>query len=262
MNESAPLASPSEGEAYDQYLASFEGRLRVDLAWLNLLDHLDQSTSLVALDAGAGTGAMALRLAEQAEEVHLLDPSEAMLQRARAQAKQRQLLDRLRFHVGRIEQNELAPESFDLIVCHHVIEYLDHQREAVRQICALLRPGGLISLLVRNRYGETMRAALGSGDLDQVRKRLEASSFSENLFGLSGRLLTGAQLEAWLKKFGIRIIKRYGVRVVADYLPDALKSEDDAYSRILELERALGGRQPYRDVARYVQIIGAKKETA
>ena len=65
---------------YAAYLETPEGRLRLDLAFTNLQDFLPQSSrSLLALDLGCGTGAIAMRLARLGFHVTLLDASVPML---------------------------------------------------------------------------------------------------------------------------------------------------------------------------------------
>src|SRR5438132_7970211 len=61
---------------YAAYLETPEGQLRLDLAFANLKDFLPQATrSLLALDLGCGTGAVALRLARLGLHVTSLDAS-------------------------------------------------------------------------------------------------------------------------------------------------------------------------------------------
>jgi S-adenosylmethionine-dependent methyltransferase len=75
-----------------KYAACLEtpgGRLRLDLAFANLQDFLPQATrSLLALDLGCGTGAMAVRLARLGLHVTLLDASVPMLDFAMRAARE------------------------------------------------------------------------------------------------------------------------------------------------------------------------------
>ena len=74
---------------YAAYLETPEGRLRLDLAFANLQDFLPQATrSLLALDLGCGTGAMAVRLARLGLHVTLLDASVPMLDFAMRAARE------------------------------------------------------------------------------------------------------------------------------------------------------------------------------
>jgi 2-polyprenyl-3-methyl-5-hydroxy-6-metoxy-1,4-benzoquinol methylase len=80
----------SGAQEYAAYLRAPEGRLRSDLALVNLQDFLPPLTqpSLCALDVGCGTGATAVRLAQLGIHVTLLDSSPAMLDIAKRAAGQ------------------------------------------------------------------------------------------------------------------------------------------------------------------------------
>ena len=74
---------------YAAYLETPEGQLRLDLAFANLQDFLPQTTrSLLALDLGCGTGAIAVRLARLGLHVTLLDASVPMLDFAMRAARE------------------------------------------------------------------------------------------------------------------------------------------------------------------------------
>ena len=74
-------ADPS---AYAEYLRTPLGRLRSELAWRNLERELPRPRAIppCALDLGAGTGELALRLAEAGWSVTLVDGSHRMLDQA------------------------------------------------------------------------------------------------------------------------------------------------------------------------------------
>lgn len=94
------------------------------------------------LDAGAGTGAIALLLAELGHPVTALDLSERMLERARDKAAERGL--EIDFVVGPVEEPPAGP--FDAVVERHVLwTTLDPQ--AVLRSWRAAAPGGRLLLL-------------------------------------------------------------------------------------------------------------------
>src|SRR5580692_5663019 len=120
---------------YAAYLETPEGRLRLDLAFANLQDFLPQATrSLHALDVGCGTGAIAVRLARLGLHVTLLDESVPMLDFAKSAAQEAGVTERIALKQGDAAQfaNLFHAESFDLILCHNIMEYVD-------DTCAVLR---------------------------------------------------------------------------------------------------------------------------
>src|SRR5580692_1239288 len=136
---------------YAAYLETPEGRLRLDLAFANLQDFLPQATrSLHALDLGCGTGAVAVRLARLGLHVTLLDASEAMLDFAKHAAQEAGVWERIALKHRDTSQfaNLFPAESFDVILCHNILEYVDDPCAVLRSAARVLRdPSSIISPL-------------------------------------------------------------------------------------------------------------------
>jgi 2-polyprenyl-3-methyl-5-hydroxy-6-metoxy-1,4-benzoquinol methylase len=244
---------------YVAYLETPEGRLRTDLAFANLEDFLprSQAESLCALDVGCGTGATAVRLARLGMHVTLLDSSPAMLDIAKGTAQEAGVTDKVVLQHGDATRlaNLFHTASYDVILCHNVLEYLD---DPIAVLCgtarALRDSSSILSVLVRNRAGEVLKAAIQAGDLVVAENNLTAEWGQESLYGGRVRLFTADGLQAMLKAASLAVIAERGVRVLADYLPSRI-SRSAQYERILELERKLSRRPEYAGVARYTQCF-------
>ena len=144
----------SGAKKYAAYLETPEGRLRLDLAFANLQEFLPQDTgSLRALDLGCGTGAVAVRLARLGIHVILLDSSLPMLDLSRCAAQEAGVTERIALRQGDAAQvaNLFDAGSFDLILCHNILEYVDDPGALLRGAARTLRdPAGILSVLVRN----------------------------------------------------------------------------------------------------------------
>jgi ubiquinone/menaquinone biosynthesis C-methylase UbiE len=117
--------------------------------WLGILaGALDNKKKLKILDAGTGTGALALLLAEMGHEVFGIDLSDEMLKRAQIKAKAKDL--KVIFEVADAENPPFSPESFDAIVNRHVLWTLPNPEKAVRAWNALLKPGGHLVIIDGN----------------------------------------------------------------------------------------------------------------
>jgi len=245
---------------YVAYLATPEGRLRTDLAFANLEDFLPRSQvekSLCALDVGCGTGATAIRLARLGMHVTLLDSSPAMLDVAKRTAQEAGVTDKVVLQHGDATRltNLFHPASFDVILCHNVLEYLDEPIAVLRGAARALRDSSaILSVLVRNRAGEVFKAAIQAGDLAAAENNLTAEWGQESLYGGRVRLFTSDSLQAMLKAVSLAVVAERGVRVLADYLPSRI-SRSAEYERILALERKLSSRPEYAGVARYIQCF-------
>jgi SAM-dependent methyltransferase len=247
----------SGAERYAHYLETPEGRLRVDLAFAHLLEFLPtRAGSLLALDIGCGTGALAVRLAQLGVHVSLLDSSLPMLDLAEHAVRQAGVTQRIELKHG--DATQLAAlfdaGTFDVIVCHNILEYVDDPRALLGSAVRMLRnPASLISVLVRNQAGEVLKAAI-QGDLAAAGLNLTAEWANESLYGGKVRLFPMASLQAMLEEASLAVTATRGVRVVSDYLPQEI-SRGDEYEMIFALERKLGCRPELAPIARYTHCL-------
>jgi S-adenosylmethionine-dependent methyltransferase len=243
---------------YAAYLEKPEGRLRLDLAFANLQDFLSRATpSLLALDLGCGTGALAVRLARLGFHVTLLDASLPMLDFAERSAREAGVTGRIALKHGDAAQFEhlFHGEWFDVILCHNILEYVHDPCAVLRSAARALRnPSSLLSVLVRNQAGEVLKAAIQDGDLAATEHNLTAEWGHEPLYGGEVRLFTTESLQAMLLGSSLAVTAERGVRVISDYLPPSV-SRNNQYKQILELERKLGRRPEFAAVARYTHFL-------
>jgi len=242
---------------YERYLETPEGRLRSDLAFANLQDFLPLPVqpSPCALDLGCGTGATAVRLARLGFRVTLLDSSPAMLEIADRKVKAAGVADKVVLQeADATRATSLFPSaSFDVILCHNLLEYVDDPLAVLCGAARLLRDSSaILSVLVRNRAGEVFKAAIQAGDLTAAENNLTAEWGRESLYGGRVRLFTSDGLQAMMQAASLAVIAERGVRILADYLPPRISRSAD-YEPIFALERKLTSRPEYAAVARYTQ---------
>jgi S-adenosylmethionine-dependent methyltransferase len=252
-----------DAEKYSEYLRTSSGRLRSDLAWENLQAFLpDPAGERRVLDLGGGTGAISVRLARKGFQVVLLDSSEEMLGIARKEAESSGVAERIAFR--QVEASQLhelfEAQSFDVVVCHNLLEYVADPSSIICGISYALREDGIFSLLVRNRSGEVLKAAIKSPDLRIAKDNLSAQTTVDSLYGKPVRMFDAAHVVQMLANANLGVISECGVRVFSDYR-DLADSNPDTYRHLLELEFALGSQRAFAAIARYVQII-ARHSTA
>lgn len=253
-----------ETDKYTAYLRTTEGRLRFDLGWTNLRRFLPASVpGKRALDVGGGTGIFALRLAELGFEVELLDNCEPMLALASQEAKARGLNGRISFRQGDATclSDLFQPSSFHAVVCHNLLEYLEDPRAVLRAVSRVLKKdaGSVVSLLVRNRRGEVLKAVIKAKDPERAKSALVAETVLDSLYGQPVRLFDPADVRAMVEEAGLKVVAECGVRVVSDYLGCETLT-DDAYGRLLDLELLLGAQPQFAAIARYTQLIACASD--
>jgi S-adenosylmethionine-dependent methyltransferase len=180
-----------------------------------------------------------------------------MLDMAQSAAREAGVTERIALKHGDATQfaNLFHAESFDVILCHNILEYVDDPSVVLRSAARALRdPSSIISILVRNQAGEVLKAAIKDGDLAATEHNLTAEWGHESLYGGGVRLFTAESLQAMLLESSLAITAERGVRVISDYLPPRV-SRSDEYERIFELERKLGRRPEFVAVARYTHCF-------
>jgi S-adenosylmethionine-dependent methyltransferase len=266
------LSANSEGERFQRdaekyaaYLQTPEGRLRLDLPFASIQEVLSMSTiASRALDIGGGTGALTVRLARLGLHVTLLDGSQSMLELAERAAQEAGVTERITLQHGDAAElpNLFAAETFDLILCHNVLEFVGNACAVLGSAARMLRhDSGIISILVRNQAGEVLKTALLNGDLTAAEESLTSEWGDESLYGGRVRLFTPESLKGMVTAASLAMIVERGVRVLSDYLP-ATVSRQDEYNRIYDLERKLGGRPEFAAVARYTHCLARRSGPA
>ncbi len=234
---------------FDAHYSSTRGRVRLALVLERLASTLPAPPGRV-LDVGGGSGVVAVPLARDGYDVTLLDPSEEMLHIARERAHEGGV--QLSAERGAIvDVPRLAPGPFDAICCHAVLMYLDDPSDALRTLRSVANPGGVLSLLEKNRAGLSMRPGL-AGDYVEASRLLDDPVASGNL-GIANRSRSFDEWRGLLARTGWEVESWVGIRVFSDGAPDDLSPE--RFDQLLDLERQAGRRESYRSVARLIHIV-------
>lgn len=257
-------------EAWTRYNQLPLGRIRCDVTGHNLLPHLpaivDGEHPPQVLDAGGGSGELALQLVRQGYCVCLLDCAPAMLKLARqaADTLPPELRTRLSTCLMRVEDahRHFASGSFDAVTCHTLIEYLPEPHATLRGLVSLVRDGGLLSISFVNRHSEVLRRVWLQTDPAGALASLDHTTFHAALFHLEGTAYTADEIEAWLSDMGLTVIARRGVRIFADYLPRERLEDPAFFEAVLRLEKEVAERPPYLSLARYGHLIARKAAPA
>ncbi len=252
----------ADADAYDRYLQQGRGRLRQEAALSNLLETVPdlRGGGKRILDAGAGTGRLAVRLSILGHSVRVLDPSPRMLVLAQAHAAAAgpAVEERLTFAAGTIEglQRQNIP-CYDVAVAHNVLEYVPDPVAAVRALAASMRTGGYVSLVSANRLARPLRLASQGKGPGAVQASMGEHRFPIDMFGGWRREYSPLELEAFASMAGLATVALLGVSVFANLQmgPDPAP-EDEALWLQVELD---AGRVPeYLGSASYIQCIARK----
>ena len=233
---------------FDAHYATTRGRVRLRLVLERLAEMLPPPPARV-LDAGGGSGAIAIPLAERGYQVTLLDPSEGMLSVARERIEAASV--EVPTILSAIEDaSSIAPGPYDAICCHAVLMYVKEPAQALMVLRSLARTGTVLSLLEKNRDGLAMRPGL-RGDYDEALRLLDDPVSTGNL-GIQNWSRSIPEWRGLLESTRWQMDSWVGIRLFSDLAEDELPAE--RFERLVRLEREAGHRDSYRSIARLIHI--------
>jgi len=214
---------------------------------------------LRVLDVGMGQGTQALRLARAGHRVTGIeqDPTMASVARKALSAEPEGIRERVRIIEGdgRDTGVHFLPGSFDVVLCHGVLMYVEEPDPLVAGLARMLAPGGLLSLLVRNGDALAMRPGL-SGNWGAALAAFDTTAYTNRL-GLDVRADRLEALTATLAGIGAPLHAWYGVRVFTDTAADGAELPPDV-TTLLDVEERAGRTDPYRRVAALLHLCGVR----
>lgn len=214
------------------------------------------------LDVGGGSGVWAVPLARSGCVVTVVDPSPnalATLHRRATESGVQHLVSSVQGDVDSLADT-VRPASADLVLAHGVLEVVEDAEVAARSLAAATAAGGVVSILVANRYAAVLVRALAGrvGEacriLDDPHGRLGAADPLLRRFDIDGltMLLTGSGLV-------VELIQGDGV--VADLVSNAvLEAHSGAADQLVGLELSAAGRPPLRDVASRLHALARRSD--
>jgi SAM-dependent methyltransferase len=219
------------------------------------------------LDIGGGAGHQSFPLAQAGYDVTLLDPSSAMLDKARQRLPR--LPDEARRRVtlvhadGEAAEDAVGGRRFAAVLCHGVLGYLERPEPLLDQLCRCAAAGGVVSIMAGNAHAAAVRPALERRWADALASFDARSEIG--VLGLPTRADTVEELGEALGSRGVQPLQWYGVWLFVDWLDlsgAALDPGDSAQVQaVAAVELEAGRRDPYRQLSRIFHLVGRKEES-
>jgi S-adenosylmethionine-dependent methyltransferase len=255
----AGLADQFADEAY----ASVKGRVRTYVMHQQLLEHLPAPPAPV-LDVGGGAGHQSFPLAQAGYDVTLLDPSPAMLDKARQRLQRLsgETQQRVTFLEadGEHADEAVKRQRFAAVLCHGVLGYLEQPEPLVDQLCRCAAAGGVVSIMTGNAKTTAVRPAL-ERRWDDALAAFDVRT-GIGVLGVPGRADTVEELSELVRSRGVEPLRWYGVWLFVDWLEfsgvelDPSDAKQVAATAAVELEASR--RDPYRQLSRVFHLVGRK----
>jgi len=249
----------------DGAYATAKGRVRTYVLHRQLLEHLPSPPASV-LDVGGGAGHQAFPLAQAGYEVTLLDPSAAMLDKARQRLQRLPGEARRRVRLveaaGEHAEDAVDGRRFAAVLCHGVLGYLEQSEPMVDQLCRCAAAGGVVSIMTGNANAMAVRPAL-ERRWDDALASFDARN-ETGVLGVPTRADSVEELSGLLHSRGVEPVRWYGVWLFVDWLDlsGAPLNPGDArqVAAAAEVELEAGRRDPYRQLSRIFHLVGRKSQ--
>lgn len=242
---------------------------RTDLVWEILREVLDDGVKaahpvdgravLDVLDAGGGTGGLAVPLAELGHHVTVVDPSPDALAGLERRAAEAGVTVRALQGDADALLDVVGPDSADLVLCHSVLEYVDDPAAAMSSIARTVRHGGVVSVLAANQVAAVLHRGL-AGHFEDARRLLGSAQGRWGEHDPMPRRFTSGMLAELLAGAGLRVGEVHGVRVFTDLVPSGIiDGERGAAEALAALERAVSMHPVLKDVATQLHAVARRR---
>lgn len=229
--------------------------VRTGVVWATIREALGDRTGATVIDIGGGTGGFAVPLAALGHRVLVVDPSPDALAALARRADEREVSHLVSGVQGDLDGLPVT-EPADLVLCHGVLEVVADPAVALDTLAGLLRPGGLLSLLVAQRHAAVIAKAM-AGHFHDARDLLDAAPGEDSSTRVAR--FTSDELLALLGPAGLSATAVHGIRVFADLVPGSLlELEPGASQALVELERVVAQRPEYLPLATQVHVLATR----
>lgn len=221
-------------QAYLENLQQPWGQLYYDI----LFEQLQDIKGKRVLDFGSGFGLVANHLAKE-NQVLAVEPNEEMVALRTQDYSYQQL-------VGSLDQlASLEDASFDVILCHNVLEYVENRKAVLKEFTRLLKPGGMLSIVKHNEVGRVLQTVVFENDTRKALALLAGQDLETHSMGLA----QAYNLDAVFVDLGLEVQNYQGIRVFYGLQDNRFKGQEGWRESMLQMELAVCQEPPYRDMA-------------
>ena len=201
------------------------------------------------LDFGSGEGITANHFAKD-NKVVAVEPWEEMLKDRWQDYEYRQIQ-------GDISKlSEFEDNTFDMIICHNVLEYIDDKEAIINELHRVLKPGGTLSIAKHNRAGRVMQMAVLLDDMEKAHALLDGKNSAASKFG-EIRYYEDKMISEWNP--GLKLVECYGIRTFWDLQQKQEKHNlEEWQDKMMQLEMRVSQIEEYRNIAFFHHLLFTK----
>jgi len=202
--------------------------------------------NLKILDFGSGFGILSNSLAKY-NEVIAIEPNIEMIENRFQDNKYLQM----RGGIGKLK--ELGAKSFDVIICHNVLEYASERIDIVNEFHRILKDDGLLSIIKHNHNGKIMQKVVFENNIDEALSILNGGDSIAQSFG-KVNYYDNSDILKW--KTGFTIEKIYGIRTFwALQQNNDIKYDSSWQNKMMQAELAVSEIDDFIKISFYNHLI-------
>lgn len=230
---------------YLDYINTPWGRLFYRLVWHNL-GFKDKKV----LDFGSGLGITSNHLAKS-NDVTAVEPNGELLEHRICDNRYEQIM-------GSIDELKgMENSSFDIILCHNVLEYIENRDNLITEFHRLLKNDGILSIVKHNKNGKVMHKAVFENNIDEAMSLLNGENATSQNFGTINEYEIEDLQDFIAERF--LLDKVYGIRTFYGIQPNSFKCDSDWEERMFMLECAVENDTTYTNVAFFQHLLLNRK---
>ena len=202
------------------------------------------------LDFGSGIGITADHFSAD-NNVIAVEPSEEMLTNQVNTNGYQQIIgstDKLK---------ELPSNSFDYILCHNVLEYVNDREIIVGEFYRLLKPNGKLSIVKHNRNGRVMQMVVLLNNFEETNSLLDGHNSTAQQFGTINYYDNG-DITKWCDGFALQ--ESYGLRTFWDLQQNQeIQKNEDWQEKMIDIEMKVSQKPDFQKIAFFHHLIFEKR---
>lgn len=151
----------------------------------------------------------------------------------------------------------IEDNTYDVVICHNVLEYVDDKDTILKELGRVLKPGGKLSIIKHNVFGRALASAV-FGDDPKSSLNLLSGESEDSMFG--NRDVYPNEYLTDFYEGTMTLEEVYGIRAFFGLSKNnEIKYTDEWYNAMLELENKASTMDEYRRIAFFNHLIFVKK---
>jgi SAM-dependent methyltransferase len=227
------------------------GKMLYDLLYTQL--NIPPLPRLKILDFGSGLGVTANYYALW-HKVTAIEPSDEMI----SNRHKENMYEQIQGGVEKIAVFE--DETFDMVFCHNVLEYIEDKEPVIAELLRVLKPGGILSIIKHNRTGRVFKTAVYANDPKKALALLDNNANDKNSYLGTQYLYSNDFIAALANKYRGKVKEVFGIRTFYALGQDnSVKYTDEWYSNMLALENAAASIDEYKNATFHNHLLFEKQ---